>query len=188
MVVASGRAAALDDILLDGCGGAIFLDSEEGLLQLDGLRALACTGTVLELGPDQQVTLVGGLVSDHAGAPFVVGDGAVLSLLHGTFEDLSGGLASVLGGGQLTIARCLGVDVAAPAVVGNVTSIEMTDLWRSDQSDAWAGLEVFAGVVGNIEADPLFCDRAQGDLRLQPGTPCLLPDDSVMGALGIGCD
>jgi len=43
---------------------------------------------------------------------------------------------------------------------------------------------------GNITADPLFCDRAGGDFRLDPATPCA-PDSNIcntlVGAFSIGC-
>jgi hypothetical protein len=41
--------------------------------------------------------------------------------------------------------------------------------------------------VDAILADPLFCDLAGGDYRLQPGSPCDT-DDGLIGRFGVGCD
>ncbi len=42
---------------------------------------------------------------------------------------------------------------------------------------------------GNISADPLFCDPAAGDLRLQEGSPCAPGTEcDLMGAWPVGCD
>jgi hypothetical protein len=50
-----------------------------------------------------------------------------------------------------------------------------------------------AGASGNISMDPLFCDRAAGDLTLQAGSPCLPGNHpsgencGLIGALAQGC-
>lgn len=43
---------------------------------------------------------------------------------------------------------------------------------------------------GNISADPLFCDRLDGDLRLRPDSPCAPANNDcgeLIGAAGAGC-
>jgi len=48
----------------------------------------------------------------------------------------------------------------------------------------------FIGIDGNISADPLFCDTANGDLHLSSASYCA-PDNNggiLIGALGTGCD
>ncbi len=44
---------------------------------------------------------------------------------------------------------------------------------------------------GNFSLDPLFCDAEAGDLRLQPGSPCLAGNNDCgdqIGGQGEGCD
>ena len=48
-------------------------------------------------------------------------------------------------------------------------------------------LGAFDGMNGNIEADPLFVDIANFDLRLQPGSPCIDAAD-LTAALDVACD
>ena len=53
-----------------------------------------------------------------------------------------------------------------------------------------AGANHAAGLLGNISANPLFCDTALGDYRLIAGSPCLPPGNScgaLMGALVEPC-
>ena len=45
----------------------------------------------------------------------------------------------------------------------------------------------------NISLDPLFCDAANGDFRLQDDSPCAPfsppnPDCDLIGAWGVGCE
>ncbi|MCB1046045.1 MAG: T9SS type A sorting domain-containing protein [Calditrichaeota bacterium] len=49
--------------------------------------------------------------------------------------------------------------------------VQECDLWSPDGFD-WYSINEFAGVNGNLELDPLFCDPGTGDLHLLPGSPC----------------
>ena len=51
----------------------------------------------------------------------------------------------------------------------------------SDVRGGWEGL-------GNIDADPLFVDPANGDLRLSPGSPCIDAADNTAVPKGIETD
>jgi len=53
---------------------------------------------------------------------------------------------------------------------------------------AWSGLPDPTGAEGNISADPLFCDLADGDVTLDAASPCLdIPGCGIAGAWGEGC-
>jgi hypothetical protein len=57
-----------------------------------------------------------------------------------------------------------------------------------NRGPAWAEpLTDQQGRFGNLSQDPLFCDRARGDFRLRPGSPCLSLGGESIGALGRGC-
>ncbi|MCA9728213.1 MAG: T9SS type A sorting domain-containing protein, partial [Candidatus Eisenbacteria bacterium] len=69
------------------------------------------------------------------------------------------------------------------------------DAWRSDVWGNTGGdwtdcLTGQLGLRGNISADPLFCDRVGGDLRVEESSPCatgLGLEDGPMGAFPVGC-
>jgi hypothetical protein len=58
-----------------------------------------------------------------------------------------------------------------------------TTVMHSSISGGWSG----AG-SGNIDADPLFVDPDNGDLRLQPGSPCIDAADNTAVPEGITTD
>jgi hypothetical protein len=89
----------------------------------------------------------------------------------------SGGAVAVASGGWMSLANCVLWDncpdqilYAAPLQVG----------W-SDVQGGWGG-------PGNIDADPLFVDPANGDLRLSPGSPCIDAGGNTAVPKGITTD
>lgn len=69
-------------------------------------------------------------------------------------------------------------------------SVSCNDLY-GNSGEAWTGTFPF-GSVTNFARDPLFCDRAAGDLTLATNSPCLpaahpCDGSAGIGALGEGC-
>lgn len=69
-------------------------------------------------------------------------------------------------------------------------SLSCCNLFGNAGGDWIDHIEEQALVNGNISADPLFCDRDDIDLRLQPDSPCA-PDNNdcgeLIGAVQVGC-
>jgi hypothetical protein len=66
------------------------------------------------------------------------------------------------------------------------------DLYGNPGGDWVGAVAGQLGLNGNIAADPLFCDPAQDDYHLQPGSPCLAhtppnPGCDLVGAWPMGC-
>lgn len=65
------------------------------------------------------------------------------------------------------------------------------DVPALDTNDVWANTGVNYGNVsvgaGDISADPLFCDPANGDYHIGSASPCVLGPGLFIGALDIGC-
>lgn len=52
-------------------------------------------------------------------------------------------------------------------------------------------IEDQSGINGNMSADPLFCDRLEGDFTIDAGSPCAPANSGgcgLVGALDVGCD
>ena len=69
-------------------------------------------------------------------------------------------------------------------------TISCSDVFGNEGGD-WVGdLVDDLGVNGNICADPLFCDAADGDLSIRDDSPCAPGQDpgcGIIGALPVGC-
>jgi hypothetical protein len=62
-----------------------------------------------------------------------------------------------------------------------------SDVYGNAGGDYTGCLNGLLGVDHNISLDPEYCDRVNGDLRLEDGSPCDHPVCGVMGAGSIGC-
>lgn len=102
---------------------------------------------------------------------------------------LGGGLT--VGGTFATIENCIFASgTSGPAIMGTACSATCTDIIDNAGGDWVDCVEGQKGVNGNISADPLFCNLAQDDLRLDESSPCA-PGNSggcgLIGAHGVGC-
>jgi len=104
------------------------------------------------------------------------------------------------GGGLRTGSLCSAVvenTLIAFSVIGagavcqeNDTQFACCDLYGNDGGDWVDEIAGQFGLRGNIAADPLFCDPAGGDLRLEAGSPCgpeHNPACGLIGAWPVGC-
>lgn len=82
-----------------------------------------------------------------------------------------------------------GVDGEAVACIGaGEATFTCSDIWGNDGGD-WDGcIDGQVGFDGNFSLDPWFCDSAQGDYHLVPGSPCAdAAGCGLVGASGAGC-
>jgi predicted outer membrane repeat protein len=67
--------------------------------------------------------------------------------------------------------------------------IVCSDVYGNEGGDWVSCIAVWDSMDGNFHEDPLFCDPASLDFRLEAGSPCLdAPDCGQVGALGDTCD
>jgi len=149
-----------------------------------GCRFRQAAWPVVDIGGEVDLTAC--VVFDGLGdGPVVLlGAGGVLTADRLTVHDGAGPLLSLGGGATADFTGCLATQLAVPMASGDTSALTMNacDLWTPGAS-AWSGLEAVRDAgEGNLEVDPLYCDGASGDLRLQDGTPA-----AAMGALGVGC-
>jgi parallel beta-helix repeat protein len=79
---------------------------------------------------------------------------------------------------SLMMANCILWDGGDEIWNNDFSTINIT---YSDVQGGWSG-------TGNIDADPLFVDPANGDLRLSPGSPCIDAGDNTAVPDGIDTD
>ncbi len=107
--------------------------------------------------------------------------------------------AGISGGcfGHILVERTIiAFSTVGPAVgwYGNATvTLQCCDLYGNAGGDWTAQILDQYGINGNFAADPLFCDRVTGDLRLNGESPCLPRNHpmgdpcGVIGAWPVGC-
>jgi hypothetical protein len=102
---------------------------------------------------------------------------------------------SAVGGGvggnhncDLDLSRTIIAFSTAGGAVGctnfTVADAACCDVFANAEGDYAGCLEGQSGADGNLSADPLFCDPATVNLRLQPGSPCAPENQPVCGLIG----
>jgi predicted outer membrane repeat protein len=81
--------------------------------------------------------------------------------------------------GRGTGIRCLG-----PM---DVPTLVCCDIFGNTNGDWVGSFADQAAMNDNFSADPLFCNRWDGDLHLHPGSPCDHATCGLIGALPVGC-
>lgn len=187
--VGNFAGATASAMLFSGCPSArvescVFRDNRTGHTGDGGAIALG-TSTVMVHGclfdgNDNYAGLTGGIFCSDTDSDVTVS--------HCTFHGNGRALAHYGAEGgptAITVRNCLfsgsdRIHTHTPsAFVISCTNIQ----------GSWGNLSERLGQDGNFSADPLFCDGAAGDYRLQWGSPCL-PSNSggcgLVGAYGFG--
>lgn len=189
MVHGSGESLSLVRVEFEECAGTM-VRVECGYPQSfhHTLTAHGSEGTLMSIGAGQTTQVWSSAILGHVGAAFDLADDVQLDLRHDTVVDLTGALVTAGANCNVDLTECIVVDAATPVIAADSPSIVRCDFWRVDGEPAWAGLEDDLGDDDNIEANPLFCDRAAGDYRLELGSPCALGMGDSMGAFEVGCE
>jgi hypothetical protein len=83
--------------------------------------------------------------------------------------------------------------IGGAAVVCDATSsvtVSCTDIFGNQEGDWVECVEGMQAMNGNLAADPLFCERATGNLDLAENSPCAPANSGacgLIGALPVGC-
>ena len=115
-----------------------------------------------------------------------------------TFVDNSspaGGAVFLIAGASPRFERCILAFASDGKAVyssytGNLPTFVCCNIYGNAEGDWEDDIAEQANSAGNLSADPLFCDRADGDYRLQGGSPCAPTNNScssLIGALNDGC-
>lgn len=154
--------------------------------------ALACVDAAAPILTDctfaaNTATTSGGALYANSGAPALAGN-----TLHSNSAPL-GSVLALTAGASATLERCILAYNGAGATVssdGALPIFTCSNLYQNEGGNWVDGLESQLGTDGNISRTPLFCDFANGSLRLRPSSPCG-PDSSACGLMGaweVGCE
>jgi predicted outer membrane repeat protein len=97
--------------------------------------------------------------------------------------------ATALIGNTIVAFNTGGAAVDCDSLFGGPSEATMSccDVFGNDGGDWVDCLDGQLGTKGNIREDPLFCDRAAGNLLLQSGSPCVNDSCGVIGMYNGGC-
>lgn len=178
----NGSGATLADLIVADCGSAgLFLNGAAGdTLRLDASaffdndHALSLSGGVLEGS-----TL---LLARSRWYGLWLRDGAAAELVASTVVDSELAGAFMMDTGAVSFTRCLFADGGRGLFLqsGPEPALDCNLLWGHAYGDYG---NVTPG-ADDLSADPLFCDPAAADWRVEPGSPALDASCGPIGAFG----
>lgn len=163
---------------------------------------------------NQAKQLHGGGVRSHEGSPIIEG-----CLFVDNWAYLDGGGLMAIDGGQPRLTNCTFFRNGAGRYGGNIAiwdyafpvldrciiagaatnggvfcerasaAVLCCDAWENAGGN-YIGIDDPTGILGNISADPIFCDVPAGDFTIRSDSPCAEennPECGQIGAYGVGC-
>ncbi|MDM7916197.1 MAG: right-handed parallel beta-helix repeat-containing protein [Candidatus Eisenbacteria bacterium] len=158
-------------------------------------------GGAIYSGRYSEPTLSGCVLANNSafvhGGGFHCHTGSSATVTGCTFVDNSapqGSQVSIVNGASVRVERTIlafgGVGSAVYCVEGTSVSVSCSDVYGNEGGD-WVGcIEGEQGTDDNFTADPLFCNRPDGNYQLFVGSPCSAlnsPCQDLVGALDVGC-
>jgi Dockerin type I domain len=146
-------------------------------------------------GPYPAFNMTGCVYIDNS-EPIVINDPVNFTIESSTFANNSNGVisCSTIDYKIREINNCIiannagfGINVL-PDNPDNIV-VSCCDVYNNTAGN-YVGMQNPTGINGNISEDPLFCDTAYGDFRLEDNSPCAPPNNScnvLMGAFDVGC-
>ncbi len=206
----SGTNVLIEDCVFDDCSSEVYAAALAVFGTTEIRRSVfrssygAMSGAAVECGGSarfEHCTFVGNRIQ---GGVVLRAFGSA-SLLHCTFvgnegrQSPAGGVIDVRAGAFVSIENSIlafnGTETrpAAPVLCSGTPGelvVTCTDIYGNVAGD-WVGcIAELEGTLGNLSADPLFCDAATEDFQLRASSPCAPPQSGacgLMGAFGVGC-
>lgn len=190
--------AAVRDCRIENCvgnGGAIGLNV--GNVEVTDCVILDCFGGYNGSAGWSQVG-TGGMLFErclflrNGVCPIV--SGSPVTIRQCTFWESSGGNGGTgstiaMSSALLTIEHSiLAAGTGANPIVGPNVTVSCTNIYGNTPGDWVGSIAGLDTVNGNFSLDPKFCDPANGDFSLRPGSPCIdAPGCGQVGFGGEGC-
>jgi RHS repeat-associated protein/uncharacterized repeat protein (TIGR01451 family) len=200
-ILIDGGTASFDHVQMQYGGGPINSSDVIGMVQSSGAASVTISNSVLaQVYSDGVVTgypNAGGAVSVTStvlngieGRGINAWPGSTVHVINDTFDKNAGGV--IVHGGSVDVANSIisgsgswgGIYLCCG---GTLASVSYTDVWSNVPGALpnYVNTSDLTGAQGNISANPGFRNEAQGDLRLNYGSPAI---DAANGAVAPATD